>query len=143
MYSQTVTAVPFRRCDNKNLGISEMCDFSAAGTDGFANPPIFGYQVMAEYGGELPSYLKGQYESNIRRWESEEACKYPSSSTQRSSQVLLGRGRRDLQQLGQVGHGLRRLLNSQSEAKTLDFSKLLSKILLLKNAGHCESPLLL
>ena len=41
-YGQTVTAVPFRQCDNRNLGISTMCDFSS---DRLANPPIFGAQV--------------------------------------------------------------------------------------------------
>lgn len=41
-YETKITAVPFRRCDNKNLGISNFCNVEAS--DGL-NPPIYGNQV--------------------------------------------------------------------------------------------------
>ncbi len=42
IYSQTVTAVPYRRCDSKNLGVSYFCNIDDAS---LPSPPIFGAQV--------------------------------------------------------------------------------------------------
>ncbi len=45
-YSHSVTAVPFRRCDNKNLGISTLCTLNDPDAP---NPPIYGEQVQTLY----------------------------------------------------------------------------------------------
>ena len=65
LYSQTTTAVPFRRCDNKNLGVSRMCNMQDADV---AQPPIFGHQVYQEYVDEgagnmegMPRYIKQRF----------------------------------------------------------------------------------
>eukprot|EP00095_Tigriopus_kingsejongensis_P010138 maker-scaffold75_size407189-snap-gene-3.16 protein:Tk10138 transcript:maker-scaffold75_size407189-snap-gene-3.16-mRNA-1 annotation:"pickpocket protein 28-like" len=45
-YKTSATAVPFRRCDNQNLGTSSFCDFNERNR---MDPPIFGEQVKQEY----------------------------------------------------------------------------------------------
>ncbi len=41
-YGQSVSAVPFRQCDNKNIGISSLCKLEAKGGP---NPPAYGAKV--------------------------------------------------------------------------------------------------
>ncbi len=65
-YDSTVTAVPFRKCDNKNLGISDMCTLTG---NVLPNPPIFGQQLFEEYDGNIPKYLKGVFSSNRRKYD--------------------------------------------------------------------------
>lgn len=66
-YQTSITAVPFRRCDNKNLGISKLCTFTA---DDTANPPIFARTLLEQYktkydDDDLPEYVT-QYADNVR-----------------------------------------------------------------------------
>ena len=52
-YSAAVTAVPFRVCDNKNLGVSRLCNIE----NPFGpNPGIYGTQIFDEYDYQLPSF---------------------------------------------------------------------------------------
>ena len=64
-YSYSATASPFRRCDFKNLGISDLCNF-----DTMLNPPIWGNLVAQQYLNEtnsIPKYVSSLYTSNIRK----------------------------------------------------------------------------
>ena len=58
LYDARVTAVPFRTCNEKNLGVSFLCNLE--GHD-IPDPPIFGHQVLEEYRNdslsEVPSYV--------------------------------------------------------------------------------------
>ena len=60
IYTQTSTSVPFRRCDNKNLGVSPMCNLQ---DNTIAQPPIYGHQLMHEYkNAEVsPWYIKERF----------------------------------------------------------------------------------
>merc|ERR1712141_786648 len=69
LYDTTVSASPFRRCDNKNLGLSDLCTFEQDTVS--LDPPIWGQNVMDEVrGGDgkkpLPSYIKDNVKSNTR-----------------------------------------------------------------------------
>ena len=59
MYTASVTAAPFRKCDYKNLGVSKLCSF-----DTKLSPPIWGQQVLSQYIDELPTGVP-PYISNI------------------------------------------------------------------------------
>lgn len=52
------------RCDNKNLGLSDLCTFDQVGID----PPIWGEDVIIEeiIDDELPSHIYDNVVSNIR-----------------------------------------------------------------------------
>ena len=57
------------RCDNKNLGLSDLCTFEQDTVS--LDPPIWGQNVMDEVRGEdgkkpLPSYIKDNVKSNTR-----------------------------------------------------------------------------
>ncbi len=43
IYEASVSAVPFRNCDNRNLGVSKMCNL-----DETLEPPIFGSKVRPD-----------------------------------------------------------------------------------------------
>lgn len=65
VYSASVTAAPFRRCDYKNLGTSQLCNFDDA-----TDPPIWAQQVMRQYeyeNGARPPKIAG-LNSNIRKF---------------------------------------------------------------------------
>ena len=67
-FEASVSAAPFRRCDYKNLGLSELCNFD--GMHGFLDPPIWGESVMRQFGadkGSFPKYLDGKFRSNKRK----------------------------------------------------------------------------
>ena len=71
-YQSSVTALPFRSCDEKNLGVSFFCNFDSRDTP---DPPIFGDQVRQEYetqekfNGTVPNYItvKSNFRSVIPR----------------------------------------------------------------------------
>ncbi len=73
-YSASVSAAPFRKCDFKNLGLTELCDFG--GGEVSADPPIWGAEVLAQYkksasssgSGQLPDYITKAVTSNMRRY---------------------------------------------------------------------------
>ena len=59
-FSTSVTSVPFRRCDYKNLGVSYLCDFK---NPYLPEPRIWGRQVLVEYDespGDVPDYIRNQ-----------------------------------------------------------------------------------
>ena len=85
IYEASVSAVPYRDCNNQNLGVSLMCNL-----DGDIEPPIFGtqvlnarrssfshsltsiyyifFQLLKEYedDNEIPPYVSDNYNSNLR-----------------------------------------------------------------------------
>lgn len=66
LYSASVTAAPFRRCDYKNLGTSYLCDFNK-----FIKPPIWGQQVLDQYQKEVdqvPDKISQLVETNLRKF---------------------------------------------------------------------------
>ena len=77
LYTASVTAAPFRRCDYKNLGISVLCDFEEA-----LEPPIWGQQVLDQYvsdlklkdASEVPSYIQDTVSSNRRLYANPDAA---------------------------------------------------------------------
>ena len=61
IYVQSATAVPFRRCDNKNLGISTLCNLNDVN---LPQPPIFGRQMIVEFEekhGAVPSCVSNKF----------------------------------------------------------------------------------
>ncbi len=75
-YTATVTSVPFRKCDDKNMGVSFLCDLT--GND-IVSPPIFAESLRQEYRDEndtvdedkLPEYIKKKT-SNWRLFSSKD-----------------------------------------------------------------------
>ena len=66
IYSTSVTAAPFRRCDYKNLGISFLCNFEEA-----LKPPIWGQRVLDQYLSDIqqvPDYIDSLVSSNQRKF---------------------------------------------------------------------------
>ena len=53
IYQARVTAAPFSRCDFKNIGVSDLCDFDIQ-----LNPTIWGQSVMDQYGDEVEKAKK-------------------------------------------------------------------------------------
>jgi len=64
IYHSTVTTVPFRRCDDSNLGTSQLCDLEDTI---MPEPKIWGQQVKDEYVGNQPDYISN-IKSNIRQY---------------------------------------------------------------------------
>ena len=63
-YTHSATAAPFRRCDFKNLGTSDLCNF-----DSKLDPPIWGQLVKEQYLKELsnvPWYVGQNWTTNLR-----------------------------------------------------------------------------
>ena len=61
MYSASVTAAPFRRCDYKNLGVSFLCNFDDQIQGKQIQPPIWGSNVLKQYIADIetiPEYLE-------------------------------------------------------------------------------------
>ena len=54
-FTATVTAIPFRKCSNKNLGISELCNIENIFGP---NPGLYGAQIHEQFGNpdQLPGY---------------------------------------------------------------------------------------
>ena len=66
LYTASVTAAPFRRCDYKNLGVSFLCNF-----DEEIQPPIWGQRVLDQYVSDIstiPDYIKTEVNSNERQF---------------------------------------------------------------------------
>lgn len=66
IYTSSVTAAPFRRCDYKNLGVSFLCNFDAN-----IEPPVWGQNVVDQYLsdiGKLPDYVQNFVTSNRRKF---------------------------------------------------------------------------
>jgi hypothetical protein len=65
-YSKYVSTAPFRRCDSKNLGISNLCNLEDKTLRGL---PILGERILKEYRAlpELPKYVDG-IQSNVRHY---------------------------------------------------------------------------
>ncbi len=79
-YQASVTSVPFRKCDDKNMGVSLLCDLTG---DNTISPPIYGSALHYEYqkatnetegdgdgeeeqpddGSELPDYVRARQTS--------------------------------------------------------------------------------
>ena len=53
IYQASVTAAPFSRCDFKNIGVSDLCNFDVQ-----INPTIWGQSVMDQYGDEVEKAKK-------------------------------------------------------------------------------------
>ena len=53
IYKASLTAAPFSRCDFKNIGVSDLCDFDIQ-----LNPTIWGQSVMDQYGDEVEKAKK-------------------------------------------------------------------------------------
>jgi len=74
-YQRSVSAVPFRRCDNRNLGISKFCQLADADADDLPDPLPYAAEVLTEYeaAGDIPSYVSGRLRTN-RRFHSADAA---------------------------------------------------------------------
>ena len=72
MYSSSVTAAPFRRCNYKNLGVSFLCNFEET-----IQPPIWSQGVYDQYSTEInqvPGYIYDSVKSsNYRNFADEKA----------------------------------------------------------------------
>ena len=54
-YSSVSSTARFRRCDNRNLGVSSLCDLDSKQT----LPALYGQELLAEYGdASTPQYLQ-------------------------------------------------------------------------------------
>ena len=53
MYTASVTAAPFRRCDYKNLGVSFLCTFEDQIDGKQIQPPIWAQNVLKQYLDEI------------------------------------------------------------------------------------------
>ena len=53
IYQASITAAPFSRCDFKNIGVSDLCDFDVE-----LNPTIWGQSVLDQYGDEVEKAKK-------------------------------------------------------------------------------------
>ncbi len=64
-YTASVSGVPFRKCDDKNMGVSFLCDLTGADV---VNPPIFGESLRKQYTQDaLPEYIEKR-ETNWRHF---------------------------------------------------------------------------
>ena len=66
VYDHKITTQPFRRCDERNLDLTDFCKIDL---DGSISPQIWAQQVMDDFvekKGEVPMYLLPQLESSIR-----------------------------------------------------------------------------
>ena len=72
IYDGTVNAAPFSRCDYKNIGISDLCNFDVK-----FNPAIWGQSVMDQYKEEvekkddkakIPEYISKVITTNQRKY---------------------------------------------------------------------------
>ena len=68
-YHATVTAAPFSRCDFKNIGVSDLCNFDVK-----LSPTIWGESVIDQYKEELekdkaiPDYIIKEVKTNQRKY---------------------------------------------------------------------------
>jgi amiloride-sensitive sodium channel len=72
IYESSITAVPFRRCDSTNLGMSKLCNLDNIN---LAQPTKFGKQVREEYKGTqntTPSFIN-RFESSERNYPDDNA----------------------------------------------------------------------
>ena len=66
-YTVGVSAAPFRRCDNKNLGITSLCDLESHGDMAGIDPPIWGASVLRQYAAKgIPDYIAEAVHTNKR-----------------------------------------------------------------------------
>ncbi len=64
IYQATVTSLPFRRCDDTNLGVSKLCDLEDTT---LPEPKMWGQQVKYEYDNEQPDYISN-IKTNMRQY---------------------------------------------------------------------------
>jgi len=64
IYHTSITAVPFRRCDDSNLGTSKLCDLEDTT---MPEPKMWGQQVKDEYVGNQAGYIS-DIKSNERQY---------------------------------------------------------------------------
>ena len=76
IYDASITALPFRRCDNKNMGVSKMCNFQSK----VLSPPIFGSELHAEYDAIRSSRVAATGESADEIDLDYATKRYPSSA---------------------------------------------------------------
>ena len=77
-YTVGVSAAPFRQCNNKNLGMTSLCDLESHGDMAGIDPPIWGASVLRQYaegGQEAPDYIAEAVHTNERSYISaSEVC---------------------------------------------------------------------
>ena len=63
IYHHSISIQPFRQCDERNFGISELCRFD----NGYPNPQIWGKQVLSQLNNsQLPANISSQRFLNPR-----------------------------------------------------------------------------
>jgi hypothetical protein len=62
IYRPVLTSIPFRTCDDSNLGVSSLCNLE---DKRLPEPRIWGEQVREEYSGIMPDFVRN-IESNQR-----------------------------------------------------------------------------
>ena len=75
LYTASVTAAPFRRCDYKNLGVSFLCNFEDQIQGKQIHPPIWGESVLNQYLDEIntiPDYLQSLLRHSNKRFFADE-----------------------------------------------------------------------
>ena len=72
IYAASVSALPLRRCDSRNLDLTDLCDLGK----GDIHPPIWGASVLHQYAKEaeavgavkIPRYITDSVASNERTY---------------------------------------------------------------------------
>jgi hypothetical protein len=55
IYETSITTIPFRHCDSRNVGVSKLCTLD---NTNLPLPTKFGRQVIDEYTSDMPSFVK-------------------------------------------------------------------------------------
>ena len=69
-YTVSVSAAPFRGCNNKNLGLTSLCDLESQGDMAAVDPPIWGASVLHQYEAAkgVPDYIAEAVRTNKRSY---------------------------------------------------------------------------
>ena len=69
-YTVSVSAAPFRGCNNKNLGLTSLCDLESHGDMAEVDPPIWGASVFSQYEATkgVPGYIAEAVRTNKRSY---------------------------------------------------------------------------
>ena len=81
IYTASTSALSLRRCDSKNLGLTELCNFGNGMAD--IHPPIWGASVLEQYGSkakadggtQIPQYITDSVHSNERTYMTKDQVK--------------------------------------------------------------------
>ena len=70
-YTASTSALSLRRCDSKNLDLTDLCNLGNGMGD--IHPPIWGASVLEQYakangGNQIPHYIKESVHSNERTY---------------------------------------------------------------------------